>query len=111
MNGDGHPPAGEAGQEAVAGVPASAKSRDGAAPPERVALVAGAARGGTAVSFAPPADGVQVAAVDVLAGRARERVIAYSTSIADQVLFVVSERARHITMHDIHVDGGATLHA
>ncbi|GAA3120175.1 2,3-dihydro-2,3-dihydroxybenzoate dehydrogenase [Streptosporangium carneum] len=31
--------------------------------------------------------------------------------IADAVLFLASERARHITMHDLFVDGGATLRA
>ncbi len=29
--------------------------------------------------------------------------------IADGVLFLLSEQARHITMHDLRVDGGATL--
>nr|WP_042191322.1 2,3-dihydro-2,3-dihydroxybenzoate dehydrogenase [Kibdelosporangium sp. MJ126-NF4]CEL19997.1 3-oxoacyl-[acyl-carrier protein] reductase [Kibdelosporangium sp. MJ126-NF4]CTQ97221.1 3-oxoacyl-[acyl-carrier protein] reductase (EC 1.1.1.100) [Kibdelosporangium sp. MJ126-NF4] len=31
--------------------------------------------------------------------------------IADAVLFLVSDQARHITMHDLYVDGGATLRA
>jgi len=31
--------------------------------------------------------------------------------VADAVLFLVSDRARHITMHDLYVDGGATLRA
>jgi 2,3-dihydro-2,3-dihydroxybenzoate dehydrogenase len=31
--------------------------------------------------------------------------------IADAVLFLASDRARHITMHDLYVDGGATLRA
>lgn len=29
--------------------------------------------------------------------------------VADAVLFLVSDRARHITMHDLYVDGGASL--
>ncbi len=29
--------------------------------------------------------------------------------IAAAVLFLVSDRARHITMHDLYVDGGASL--
>jgi 2,3-dihydro-2,3-dihydroxybenzoate dehydrogenase len=37
--------------------------------------------------------------------------IAEPEDIADAVLFLVSERARHITMHDLYVDGGATLRA
>lgn len=35
--------------------------------------------------------------------------IAAPADIADAVLFMASERARHITMHDLRVDGGATL--
>ncbi|MCR6105078.1 2,3-dihydro-2,3-dihydroxybenzoate dehydrogenase [Salipaludibacillus agaradhaerens] len=35
--------------------------------------------------------------------------IAEPTDIADAVLFLVSEKSRHITMHDIRIDGGATL--
>ncbi|MDC3954004.1 2,3-dihydro-2,3-dihydroxybenzoate dehydrogenase [Polyangium jinanense] len=35
--------------------------------------------------------------------------IADPTDVADAVLFLLSDRARHITMHDICVDGGATL--
>jgi 2,3-dihydro-2,3-dihydroxybenzoate dehydrogenase len=31
--------------------------------------------------------------------------------IADAVLFLASDRARHITMHDLYVDGGAALRA
>ncbi|GAB3470154.1 2,3-dihydro-2,3-dihydroxybenzoate dehydrogenase [Actinophytocola sediminis] len=37
--------------------------------------------------------------------------IAEPGDIADAVLFLVSDRARHITMHDLYVDGGATLRA
>ncbi|WP_370422396.1 2,3-dihydro-2,3-dihydroxybenzoate dehydrogenase [Streptomyces sp. QH1-20] len=35
--------------------------------------------------------------------------IADPADIADAVTFLVSDRARHITMHDLYVDGGATL--
>ena len=35
--------------------------------------------------------------------------IATPTNIADAVLFLVSDRANHITMNDLCVDGGATL--
>ncbi|MEH6378574.1 2,3-dihydro-2,3-dihydroxybenzoate dehydrogenase [Streptomyces sp. KLMMK] len=37
--------------------------------------------------------------------------IAEPADIADAVAFLVSDRARHITMHDLYVDGGATLRA
>lgn len=37
--------------------------------------------------------------------------IAAPEDIADAVVFLVSDRARHITMHDLYVDGGATLRA
>ncbi|MEU4209468.1 2,3-dihydro-2,3-dihydroxybenzoate dehydrogenase [Streptomyces sp. NPDC026206] len=37
--------------------------------------------------------------------------IADPADVADAVLFLVSDRARHITMHDLYVDGGATLRA
>lgn len=37
--------------------------------------------------------------------------IAAPEDIADAVLFLASERARHITLHDLYVDGGATLRA
>lgn len=37
--------------------------------------------------------------------------IATPQDIADAVLFLASDRARHITMHDLYVDGGATLRA
>ncbi|WP_380280986.1 2,3-dihydro-2,3-dihydroxybenzoate dehydrogenase [Kitasatospora purpeofusca] len=37
--------------------------------------------------------------------------IAQPTDIAEAVAFLVSDRARHITMHDLYVDGGATLRA
>ncbi|WP_224244041.1 2,3-dihydro-2,3-dihydroxybenzoate dehydrogenase [Hyalangium gracile] len=39
------------------------------------------------------------------------RRIATPADIADAVSFLVSDRARHITMHDLCVDGGATLGA
>lgn len=35
--------------------------------------------------------------------------IAGASDIADAVLFLLSERARHITLQDLRVDGGATL--
>lgn len=35
--------------------------------------------------------------------------LAEPEDIADAVLFLASDRARHITMHDLYVDGGATL--
>ncbi|MFC5722350.1 2,3-dihydro-2,3-dihydroxybenzoate dehydrogenase [Streptomyces gamaensis] len=37
--------------------------------------------------------------------------IAEADDIAEAVGFLVSDRARHITMHDLYVDGGATLRA
>ncbi|MFF0586926.1 2,3-dihydro-2,3-dihydroxybenzoate dehydrogenase [Streptomyces sp. NPDC003781] len=37
--------------------------------------------------------------------------IAEPGDIADAVVFLASDRARHITMHDLYVDGGATLRA
>lgn len=37
--------------------------------------------------------------------------IAQPSDIADAVLFLVSNQARHITMHDLYVDGGAALRA
>ncbi|MEU9594697.1 2,3-dihydro-2,3-dihydroxybenzoate dehydrogenase [Streptomyces sp. NPDC048193] len=37
--------------------------------------------------------------------------IADPSDIADAVVFLASDRARHITMHDLYVDGGATLRA
>ncbi len=37
--------------------------------------------------------------------------MAEPADIADAVTFLVSDRARHITMHDLYVDGGATLRA
>lgn len=39
------------------------------------------------------------------------RRIASPEDVADAVSFLVSERARHITLHDLYVDGGATLGA
>lgn len=35
--------------------------------------------------------------------------LAEPADIAEAVLFLASDRARHITMHDLYVDGGATL--
>ncbi|WP_031064811.1 2,3-dihydro-2,3-dihydroxybenzoate dehydrogenase [Streptomyces sp. NRRL WC-3742] len=37
--------------------------------------------------------------------------IAAPADIAEAVVFLASDRARHITMHDLYVDGGATLRA
>ncbi|MFF7333234.1 2,3-dihydro-2,3-dihydroxybenzoate dehydrogenase [Streptomyces sp. NPDC008150] len=37
--------------------------------------------------------------------------IAEPSDIADAVVFLASDRARHITLHDLYVDGGATLRA
>ncbi|MEV6522215.1 2,3-dihydro-2,3-dihydroxybenzoate dehydrogenase [Longispora sp. NPDC051575] len=37
--------------------------------------------------------------------------IAAPSDVADAVLFLASDAARHITMHDLYVDGGATLRA
>jgi 2,3-dihydro-2,3-dihydroxybenzoate dehydrogenase len=37
--------------------------------------------------------------------------IADPSDIADAVVFLACDRARHITMHDLYVDGGATLRA
>ncbi|MDI3419355.1 2,3-dihydro-2,3-dihydroxybenzoate dehydrogenase [Streptomyces luteolus] len=37
--------------------------------------------------------------------------IAAPADVAEAVVFLVSDRARHITMHDLYVDGGATLRA
>lgn len=37
------------------------------------------------------------------------RRMAEPADIADAVAFLVSDRARHITMHDLYVDGGAAL--
>ncbi|MEV4346678.1 2,3-dihydro-2,3-dihydroxybenzoate dehydrogenase [Actinoplanes sp. NPDC049596] len=37
--------------------------------------------------------------------------LAEPEDVADAVLFLASDRARHITMHDLYVDGGATLRA
>lgn len=36
--------------------------------------------------------------------------LATPDDIADSVLFLLSDQARHITMQDLYVDGGATLH-
>ncbi|KDN87597.1 2,3-dihydro-2,3-dihydroxybenzoate dehydrogenase [Kitasatospora cheerisanensis KCTC 2395] len=37
--------------------------------------------------------------------------LAAPEDIAEAVAFLASDRARHITMHDLYVDGGATLRA
>jgi 2,3-dihydro-2,3-dihydroxybenzoate dehydrogenase len=37
--------------------------------------------------------------------------IADPADVAEAVVFLASDRARHITMHDLYVDGGATLRA
>jgi 2,3-dihydro-2,3-dihydroxybenzoate dehydrogenase len=37
--------------------------------------------------------------------------IADPADIAEAVVFLASDRARHITLHDLYVDGGATLRA
>jgi 2,3-dihydro-2,3-dihydroxybenzoate dehydrogenase len=37
--------------------------------------------------------------------------LAAADDVADAVTFLVSDRARHITLHDLYVDGGATLRA
>ncbi|MGW5171770.1 2,3-dihydro-2,3-dihydroxybenzoate dehydrogenase [Streptomyces nodosus] len=37
--------------------------------------------------------------------------IADPADVADAVVFLASDRARHITLHDLYVDGGATLRA
>ncbi|GAA4615646.1 2,3-dihydro-2,3-dihydroxybenzoate dehydrogenase [Saccharopolyspora hordei] len=39
------------------------------------------------------------------------RKLATAADIADAVVFLASEQAGHITMHDLYVDGGATLRA
>ncbi|MDA3630608.1 2,3-dihydro-2,3-dihydroxybenzoate dehydrogenase [Saccharopolyspora sp. WRP15-2] len=39
------------------------------------------------------------------------RKLATPEDIADAVVFLASEQAKHITMHDLYVDGGATLRA
>ncbi len=39
------------------------------------------------------------------------RRIATPEEVAEAVLFLASERARHITLHDLRIDGGATLGA
>nr|ASV47079.1 2,3-dihydro-2,3-dihydroxybenzoate dehydrogenase [uncultured bacterium] len=63
-----------------------------------------------------PADGSGPAAV-IAGDPARFKVgiplgrIAEPADVADAVTFLVSDRARHITMHDLYVDGGATLRA
>ncbi len=46
-----------------------------------------------------------------LAGRHPARTDRRTADIAEAVVFLASDRARHITMHDLYVDGGATLRA
>nr|QIE08481.1 short-chain dehydrogenase/reductase SDR [Streptomyces sp.] len=67
---------------------------------------------------ASDAEGEEAAARRVVAGDlATHRTgiplgrIADPADIAEAVAFLVSDRARHITMHDLYVDGGATLRA
>ncbi|NLU73367.1 2,3-dihydro-2,3-dihydroxybenzoate dehydrogenase [Streptomyces sp. HNM0575] len=58
----------------------------------------------------PPADAVagdpDAYRVGIPLGR-----MAQPEDIAEAVAFLLSDRARHITMHDLYVDGGATLRA
>ena len=67
---------------------------------------------------ASDAEGEEAAARRVVAGDlATHRTgiplgrIADPDDIAEAVAFLASDRARHITMHDLYVDGGATLRA
>lgn len=67
---------------------------------------------------ASDAEGEEAAARRVVAGDlATHRTgiplgrIADPADIAEAVAFLASDRARHITMHDLYVDGGATLRA
>ena len=57
-------------------------------------------------------------APEIIAGNARSHRVgiplqrmASADDVADAVSFLSSERARHITLHDLRVDGGATLGA
>ncbi|MDX6740073.1 2,3-dihydro-2,3-dihydroxybenzoate dehydrogenase [Actinocorallia sp. A-T 12471] len=54
----------------------------------------------------PVAGDAQVFRTGIPLGR-----VALPSDIADAVLFLLSDQARHITMHDLYVDGGATLRA
>lgn len=60
-----------------------------------------------------PAEAARVIAGDPIAFRTGIPLgrLAEPDDIADAVLFLVSRQARHITMHDLYVDGGATLRA
>ncbi|WP_232323909.1 SDR family oxidoreductase [Catenuloplanes japonicus] len=58
----------------------------------------------------PPGDAVAGNPAVFKAGIPLGRIAAPS-DVADAVAFLVSDRARHVTMHDLYVDGGATLRA
>ena len=62
----------------------------------------GAAAGAAAVVAGDPA----AFRVGIPLGR-----LAEPGDVADAVTFLVSDRARHITLHDLYVDGGASLRA
>lgn len=57
-----------------------------------------------------PADAIAGSAGTFKTGIPLGRVAAPS-DVADAVAYLVSDRARHVTMHDLYVDGGATLRA
>src|SRR5438067_2544895 len=65
-----------------------------------------------------PADVSDAAAVDTVVKRVEHecgpigilvRRLAEPADVAAAVVFLVSDEARHITMHDLYVDGGAAL--
>jgi 2,3-dihydro-2,3-dihydroxybenzoate dehydrogenase len=58
----------------------------------------------------PPANVLQGDLLTYRAGIPLGR-IADPEDVAEAVLFLLSDKARHITMHDLYVDGGATLRA